>query len=273
MDSWKLDVEESAKLIPKGILCIIRSDNKKMYVRVKAHKNDLIELVPLTKAEMVEAEIQETDQTINDLFDVTVEESDNEFSNPEVQKKFEEEQAKKKGFSLNNLEDAKRAELIAKSAREILEKKNPEEIQAENEDLRAKLELIASKQLELKMNQLNVPESLKPTFRQDPSKLQGYEMGRAQYYPVNSEVPSGSAPLNFQQTGISNELSKMQFENPIMMVQYLRERAKTDPEARQILDALFIKGLKGADRSGESQGLTLKDLRKKGKENPNWRTR
>jgi hypothetical protein len=265
MDSWKIEIEESAKLISRGILCLISVNGKKLYVKVKSHKNDFIELIPLTKSEMVENSIQESDLTVNNSFDVDIQESEKTPQEEACDKAYEAAK-KKQSFNLLDPEQARKARELADAAVKIANSKNPEEIQAENEDLRGKLELIASRELEKKMDSLGITdETTREKIRESPERITGYSLATAKYYPQNSEIPSGNAPLNSQQTGISNELTKMEFENPIQMVRYLREKAKTDPQARLILDAMFVKGLKGQDRSGESQGQTLKDLRKKGK--------
>lgn len=242
MLSFKLEIQESERLVAKGIVCIVRSDGKRIYCRLTKDGKE-ISLVPLTKGEMVKAEIQESDQTINsEYWEIQVEES-------EVETRYQEE-LKKKGLSvpLNTPEAAQKAIEIAQKAKEILERKgdNPEELKAENEDLRAKLELIASKELENRMNFLKLDEDTKKAIRENPERLKGFMLAK-NFYDVQSGsgIPSGSAPLNDRQTGVGAEKG---FESTKEMVEHLYKN-KT-PENEAILRKLwskFAEGIKSRD--------------------------
>jgi len=262
MNDWVLELKESEKFLTKGILCMVRSNGKKLYVKLKKHKDDFIELVPLSLQELKENGITIEESCLNYDFDVTVEESEHLPSGEELAKRFEDERKKKTTtFDQTNLEDMKKAEEIAKHAREVLEGKTSYDKQVADNVRKT----ISDKYIALGHSapSLETKEDIESAIE----ILKSFEEKEKRITRLEDQIPepSGSAPLSDIQRGISNELSKMQFETPIQMIRYLREKAKTDAEARTLLDALFIKGLKGENRSGESQGLTLKDLRKKQK--------
>lgn len=172
-------------------------------------------------------------------FDITVEESENLPSGEDLARKFEEDKKKHLNVKLDSPENAQKAIEIATKAKEILERKtpNPEELKEENEDLRGKLELIASRELESRMNLLNLSEDTKKAIRENPERLKGFMLAK-DYYGIqsNSGTPSGSAPLNDRQLGASAQKG---FENEKQMIEYLY--ANKTPENEAILRKLWSK--------------------------------
>jgi hypothetical protein len=238
MDTFKIDIEESKLLIVKGVLCLIRFDGRKLYVKLgKADKNGMLELVPMSKEELLEQNIEESEQIINSEFwDIEIEESTPEFSDPETERIFREEQEKlkKKNFNLNDIEDAKRAKAIAEKAIATLEKPNAEEeiqrLRDERDDYRGKLEMIAQMELERKRRQLGAPDSITT-----PEELMAYEKGLKDSHGDLA----GSAPLNVYQLGEN----KLGFETVEQMIQHLRDNPS--PENELILRKLWEKTFSG----------------------------
>jgi hypothetical protein len=248
-DEWKICIEESEQLLKiHGILCMVNKKGEKLFVKPISHKNGFIELMPLTLKELKELNITVQESCINYDFDIEVQES-TEFSNDEVQRRFEEERRKKsQQIPLNSVSDAEKMKEIAEKAKEILARKgdNPEELKAENEDLRLKLEIIATKELDRRCQILGIPENseLRAKIRENPSILQGYEQR------VKEEMLSGgsegSAPLNKFQLG-QNAQGFASMED---MIKDLRKKAKSfvpyeAEEAKRILDILWKKTVQG----------------------------
>ena len=242
-DEWKIEIQESEQLLKvHGILCMVNTKGEKLYVKPISHKNGFIELAPLTIQELKDLSIDVQESCVNAEFDIEVQGS-TEFSNEEVQKRFEEEQRKKsQKIPLNTVEDATKMREIAEKAKEILERKtpNPEELREENEDLRAKLEMIASKELESRMNLLKLDEETKKAIRENPERLKGFMLAK-NYYDVESGsgTPAGSAPLNDYQVGRNTQ----SFSSEKEMIDYLRKN-KT-PENEAILRKLFERTIQG----------------------------
>jgi hypothetical protein len=241
MKEFKLDVEESKIFLVRGIICLVRFDGKKLYVRLgKADEKGNLELMPLSKEELKEQNIEETEQIINnEYFDVDIEESTPEFSDAETERVFREQQEKlkKKSFNLNDIEDAKRAKEIAEKAIATLEKPDAnEEIQRlkdEKEDYKSKLEIVAQMNLERKKRELGAPDSITT-----PDELIAYEKGLKDSHGI----PSGSAPLNQFQLGDG----KLGFETLPQMIQWLRDNPSAENE--KILNQLFMKSIQGSKR-------------------------
>jgi hypothetical protein len=179
-----------------------------------------------------------------------------------VEARYQEEQRKKsQKIPLNTVEDAEKMKEIAERAKEILERKtpNPEELQAENEDLRGKLELIASRALEQRMEFLKIDPETRKAIRENPERLKGYELAKAEFYP--SETPSGSAPLNSAQ--VYGQIKEQSFNSEKEMIDYLRKN-KT-PENEAILRKLFEKMAQGVRERG-SWVLPFENVNPKSKE-------
>ena len=158
------------------------------------------------------------------------------------------EQAKKRNsYNLLDPEQARKAKLLADAALKIADSKSPEEelkiAKEEAEDYKGKLEMIAMKELEKKIK--NYSEELKVIFRNDPSKLLGYEMALKDR-SFSSETPSGSAPLNDKQ--IYGQTREQSFESEKEMIDYLRKN-KT-PENEAILKKLFERMAQGIRERG-----------------------
>jgi len=242
-DEWKIEIQESEQLLKvHGVLCMINSKGEKLYVKPISHKNGFIELMPLNLKELKELGIEIQESCVNYDFDIEVQESENLPSGEELAKRFEDEK-RKKNFQLTNLEDMKKAEEIARHAREVLERKDvsPEELKAENEDLKMKLEIIATKELDRRCQILGIPENseLRAKIRENPSILQGYEQRVKEEMLSGGQIPEGSAPLNKFQLGQNAQ----GFESVKEMIDHLRKN-KT-PENEAILKKLFEKTVQG----------------------------
>jgi hypothetical protein len=242
MEKFKIDVEESKQLVVKGVLCLVRSDGKKLYVRLgKPDKLGFLELVPMTKEELSEAEIEESEQIINsEYFYYNVEETEPEFSDPETERIFREQQEKlkKKSFDLGNEEDMRKARTIAENALKTLEKPDAnseiEKLRDERDDFKGKLEMIAEMEFNRQRQKLGAPDSVK-----SPEELMAYEKGLKN---ANNSPPSGSAPLNEYQLGDG----KLGFETMEQMIQHLHDNPT--PENEIILRKLWEKTLKGTSQ-------------------------
>jgi len=254
MINFKLEIQESERLVAKGIVCIVRSDGKRIYCRLAKDGNE-ISLIPLTKEELVKAEIQESDQTANSEFwDIEVSESEHLPSGEELAKRFEDERKKKTQIPLQTVEDAEKMRLIAEKAKEILSAKTPsvEELQAELQDKTLKLEIIASRELNRRMDILSIPENsdLRAKIRENPSILTGYEQRVKEEMLSDGKISEGSAPLNKFQLGQNAQ----GFANVEEMIKDLRTRAKSgDASAEAILKKLFVKMVQGLKERGSTE--------------------
>jgi len=259
MTEWTLNIEESSKLAVKNIF-VLERDGRKLFVKtVLSEDKTMLELVPLSRTELATLgiEVEESYSNTN-LFTLDIEESESE--------------PKKRVFNLNDPSDVAEAEAIARkqlaklqSEGKLPESEKQEDLESENEDLKAKLQIVAENALESKMNSLNVPEHLRATFRADPSKLQGYELAKE---PIR-QTPSGSMPLNDFQSGIK-EFGKEGYENETEMIADLKKREQNgDANAKRILGILYTKMAKGLRtkqvefEADENDQPTLKEICKK----------
>lgn len=232
MTEWKIDVEETKKLMEKNVFVLQNPSGKRFYMRTVLNSENQIDLIPLTMAELEELGITVEESYNESFFEHTVEESASE-------------EPKKKIFNPNDPNDMAEAERIAREQLTKLQSEGkiptfekPEDkkdLEEENEDLKAKLQIVAEKELERKMNQLNVPESLKPTFRESPEKLQGFELAKKPMRDPNQN--DSSMPLSPAQTGSPQG----GYDSVEAMIDDLRKRAKIDPNAKACLDALWKK--------------------------------
>jgi hypothetical protein len=140
-----------------------------------------------------------------------------------------------------NLNDPEQRALV----KELIEKREDKESEHEQLiDLKAKMEIIAEKQMEEKMNKLHVPNRLRDEFRANPEKLQGFEAGLKQIQPA------GSAPLNEKQYGYQQNnndpntpLREKTFPDTETMIRYLR--SQNTKEAEQALNRLWVSYIRG----------------------------
>jgi len=127
------------------------------------------------------------------------------------------------------------------------EEKNPDEevenLKAELEDRNLKLQLVAEKEIEKKLDSLGIHDpELRKSLKENPSRIVGYEAAYRQYRPEKNETPSGSAPLSPQQYGNV----PIGYGSVESMVKDLRAKAKSgDSEAQTILDKLWRKTVQG----------------------------
>jgi hypothetical protein len=264
MTEWVLNIEESSKLAPKNIFVLQKGERKLYCKTVLTSDGKMLELIPLTVAELKELGVSvEESYSHENIFEMDVEES------------ASEEPKKSKVFNMNDPSDVAEASEIAKRQLERLKKEDPEhfdlekkeDLESENEDLKAKLAIVAEKELERKMNQLDVPEHLRATFRADPSKLQGYELAKEK----PRETPSGSMPLNDAQ--IKSYVQKQgEFASEAELIADLRKREREgDKSATKILAVLYTKMAKGLRtkqvefEADENDQPTLKEICKKHK--------
>lgn len=145
-----------------------------------------------------------------------------------------------------NLNDPEQRQLV----KELIDKKEDRDSEHEQLiDARAKLEILAEKAMEEKMNRLHVPNSLRDSFRANPEKLQGYEQGLKQV------APAGSAPLNERQYGYQQNnnspdtpLRERAFPDTESMIRYLR--SQNTKEAEQALNRLWVAYIRGWKEMG-----------------------
>ena len=74
-DSWKIEIQESQRLIAQGVICLVKIDGSKLYVRPVTHKGNYVELKPLSMKELTDLKIEVQESCINSEFDVEVDES------------------------------------------------------------------------------------------------------------------------------------------------------------------------------------------------------
>jgi hypothetical protein len=240
MLGWKLDIQESERLVEKGILCMVRkSDGSKLYVRIDKREGfDNIALIPLTKSEMKEFSIQESDQTINSEFwDIIVEESDQRTPAQIATDEAYERAKKTTTFNQNSIEDMKKAEEIAKHAREVLEGKTPYDKEVADNVRKT----ISDKYIALGHS----PPSLetKEDIESAIEILKSFEEKERRITRLEDQIPtpSGSAPLNNQQ--IYGKIPEQSFESTKEMIDFLRKNPSAENEA--ILKKLFQKAIQG----------------------------
>jgi hypothetical protein len=229
----------------KGIF-VLRNGNRKLYCKtILSADKSMLELVPLSKEELQKEGITVEESYSNtNIFSIDVEES---VSDPD----------KKKVFNANDPKDMAEAERIAREQLERLKKTDPEHYDLEKkedleekvEDLEAKLAIVAEKELERKMNQLNVPENLRATFRESPEKLQGFELAQK----GSPQTPSGSMPLSPAQTGSPQG----GYDSVEAMINDLNKRAKTDPNAKACLNAFWEKWLRAKNENPDLRDKTV----------------
>jgi hypothetical protein len=229
---WVLEIEESKQLIAKGILVAINRKGKKLYMKPVSHKNGFIELTPLTLKELAELKIEVQESCINSDFDVEIEESEGERlpTGEELARRFEEEK-KKKQFNLTNLEDMKKAEEIARKAREVLEGKSSDEKIA-NEVRKT----ITDRYIALGHTPPNL--ETKEDIESATEILKSLQDKEKQIHRLQDQIPapSGSAPLSGQYSNVIGWCSTE------AMIKDLRKRAKSgDSEADIILSKLWHK--------------------------------
>jgi hypothetical protein len=254
MNEWVLNIEESKALSSKNIF-VLERDGRKLYVKtVLSEDKTMLELVPLSKEELKQQGIEvEESYTNTNLFTLNIEESESE--------------PKKRVFNLNDPKDVAEAEAIARAQMAKLKKEaepqteDKEDLEAENEDLKAKLQIVAEKEFERKKASVGCSD---PSI-DSPDKLLAWEKGKTGY----SGTPSGSMPLSDAQ--IKGYVGKQgEFTNEAEMISELKKREQNgDPEAKKILSLLYVKMARGLRQKGieweipEDAQPSLKEITKK----------
>lgn len=254
MRDWKINVEESEKLMDKDIF-VLENHGRKLYCKtVLSEDKSKLEMIPLSRSELKELgiEVEESYSSEIDLFDVTVEESQGE-----------PEQPKKKVFNLNDPKDAEEAAQIAnrqleklrkekpeewgaskpETRTETLKNKTPEELAVENEDLKEKLTIIAEKELERKKKEAGCSD---PDIN-TKEKLDAWSLGKK-----SSQGEGGAPNARPDSPAQVGPVSREQgYETPEQMIDDLRRRAREgEAEGKIILDELmrkYIRGMKDAE--------------------------
>lgn len=129
-------------------------------------------------------------------------------------------------------------------------KKKLEEIEAEKEDYKAKLEILAERELEARMSKLGIPEHEKDYYRQNPEKLKDFAKG-LQY--GKSLPPSPNVPLNEQQFGLEAQKGFSSVEE--MIIALRNAEREGDAQAKEILNKLMQKTMLGIQKGEKGLGL------------------
>jgi hypothetical protein len=215
--------------------------HKNLYLKVgKRNKDAQIELIPLDENELKDLHLEESlTETVNgELFDLDIQESVSEDSPVQPLHKFRSD-------DVNSMRLAKQ---MAEENLKKLEGKDSEKeaLEAENEDLRSKIDLIAQKAFEKKKRELNAPDEVNT-----PEKLMGYEMAQKAKTPTSPQN-SGCVPLS-SQTPANQDSAYGSYEE---MVDNIRDRASAQnpnlqdrTQAKAVLDKLMEKAFSGQKES------------------------
>ena len=131
-------------------------------------------------------------------------------------------QARKIAPSINIELDTRRTEEMAKEN---------ERLRITNEDLNEKLRLSAEAHIKKKMAEYGLPLDRLPEFMANPEALKSYEP---------RQTPAGSAPLNSQQYGQSDDLYRRKFNSDKEMVDaILTDLHGTDPKKAEIARSYY----------------------------------
>ncbi len=243
---FNLDVEESAKL--GCVVVYSRKLKRKLYFKEGDKTKDGTVLIPLSREELKAINIEES---VNDvLLPFEIEESaqnEGESNDEWAKRRAKEMREEMEGHkvNMNDVESVKKGkEILEEREAELEGKPSREELEVELEDKKAKLEIVAEKELEKRMNALNIPEAQRNYFRENPSSLKAYEMGK-------SQLPSPNTPLNEAQFGNpTSSIWQKPFDNYEDMVRALKEAEKLgDAQAKEILNRLMQKSLLGARKA------------------------
>jgi hypothetical protein len=167
-----------------------------------------------------------------------------------------EEEAKRKADEWKRQEEERIAKELAekgqklnlevsvdsKQMEDLIEEKK--ELKSENEDLKAKLQIVAEKALEKKLTELGVPESEKAYFRENPEALIGWEKARPSRTPSMPQPPATQNSLEANERALHG--TSEGFESHEAMIDHLRDLEKngTTEEkkyAKAVLNKLFEK--------------------------------
>lgn len=282
MTQYEIYVEESLKLADKGILALISKNGRILYVKaVNKDKKGNIYLSILTKEQLKELKIsvEETlcdNRSEKEFFEKDVEESESEEEKIErVSQKLKEELDKKTHTvdmsNLNEVETAKK--VLAEREKALAEaegKKTREELESEVEDYKAKLEIVAEKELEKRMNALGLTESQKNRIRTSEhpvEALKGVVVGL-------SKKGEGYAPLSGQDVKYSGNVDNLfgkTYDSFKAMIDDLHKMARSsDKEISKKADAILtelmkrtrIEEFKQKGFSSESEKLEMPSIEK-----------
>lgn len=120
-----------------------------------------------------------------------------------------------------------------------------EALEAENTKLLEQLTAIKQTEFEKRKKALNAPEDII-----DPDTLHGYELAKKEQQEANFSTNQGGTPLTSAQYGEPNQ--KQVFNSYKEMFDELSVKAKTDPNAKAILNKLWEKSLNGQKESGNA---------------------
>lgn len=148
-----------------------------------------------------------------------------------------------------------------------VEKPQENDLKAENEDLKAKLDSIAQMEFTKRKNALPL------RFRDKvntPEQLELAEALALEDGSRNESAPSGSAPLNQTSGSIPNERNTSGYADYKAMLADLRAKERfgnerEQAEAKRLIDALFLKLVREAKknpdvwRQAEGRGENIKD--------------
>jgi hypothetical protein len=227
---WELEIQETQQFKDRNIVVLINAKGKHLFMKAVKMLDGFIELTPISRQEAELNQINYEESLNESYFEATFEESQGEIENGKIIHKF-------------NSQDPESMRQAAKTAQEIadrLEGKtqdvNVKVLEEENEDLRSKLDLIATQKFMEKKRSLGAPDDIT-----SPEELMGYEKAIKGKTQPSQSIPSGTVPLSSQQPAKSEG-----FGDYPSMVADLRKRAETDPIAREALTQLMYKSLKGA---------------------------
>jgi preprotein translocase subunit SecD len=259
MPQYEIAIEESKQLIDSGILVIrVKNSNLKYYAKVKSTKDPKLpfelEFLTVDQLKKMGIQVEETvaQQDGNPMkdVDVDVEESAGE---PEGKNAVK--------VSANDPESIENAKKLLKK---MEEKANIEQVIQERDDLKEKLDMLATAQFEKKKRELNAPDSITTV-----EALKAYEEG------IRQKENGGSAPMNDRQMGIpegSDDIMKVKFNSVQDEIRELRRRERhPNPEianqAKELLTALYQKSLDAGKQGQPPQTFdpntkeALQDLR------------
>jgi hypothetical protein len=222
----KILVEESKAVVDYGCICV-KIGNRKCYMKLgSTDKDGNTVLIPCSIAELknMGIAIEESEQSESENEEIDIEESEQDKGEmTDTEKKFYDEKKKAEVILKGSPENVRKAH-------ELLE--NAKELDEENQDLKAKLDLQAQLAFERKKRELGCTDSEIDSV----DKLIAWEKGKS----GSGKAPEGSAPLNDFQLGQgqTSDIAKKKFASHAQMVRFLKDN-ESDPECRKYLDALW----------------------------------
>lgn len=243
-NDFEMIIEESQSFFSKGLDIVVfvnKNTNKRLYAKaVKMAKEGII-LQPLTTEEMKEFSIQEslteTSYNSDGTFEMDIQESVSD-SEPVVKPIAK--------FNSSDPESMRKAAKLATEIADKLENQNPE-----NSGIQAAKEVLKDMQenLSVELTALGVdtnPQDLKTKTDIDRAVSTVHKMRELKEElktKTTHQIPSGTVPLSSQTPA---QTQNQGFGSYSEMVADLRQRSIHDPIAREALNQLMLKSLKGA---------------------------